>query len=314
MNQLETLKNFNHQEFTQHLLNPLSELFGSSTKIGEIAPFGKIKGVMDETKKLMVKDSMGHKIAVVLCSSQVAPKLLAREAKQSNLAKQLLEPELGNHILTPSYQGEFEGLTYIIMRYCLPLSDRRLIWYFQRAFLSPTLFKWLAQITSATVTELNSSQIEQEFVIPLQHLIELDPMTDRVRSGARLALARLESGEWQPSHVLMHGDLWKGNILLDLENKSQLGFFKIIDWGGSLIEGYAMYDLIRLGLSLKLRPMQMHQQIGSHCQILGCDLVDARSHLVSALAYRAMNLEYFPMDRFVTTADHCFAALEKAGA
>jgi len=307
MNQLKLSK------FKQHLSGVLGELFGKSTQIGEITRFGQTKGVADETEKLMVKDSKGHNIAVVLCSSPVSPQLLARGAKNSHLATQMLPPELGKHILTPLYQGDFEGLSYIIMRYCQPLSNQRLIWYLQRAFLSPILFRWLAGITSATVTQLNSSQIEQGFVTPLQNLIELDAMTDRVRSGSRLALDRLESGQWQPSHVLMHSDLWKGNILLDRENKSQLGFFQIVDWPGSLVRGYGMYDLIRLGLSLNLSNKQMHQQIASHCQILNCDLIDARSHLLSALAYLNINRENFPLDRFIQTADNCFAALERAG-
>lgn len=303
---------FKVNEFTQNLSNPLTEVFGASIKIGEITPFGNIKGVRDETLKLMVKDSNGHKIAVVLCSSPASPNLVARGAKNSHLAKDMLGAELGNQILTPSYQSDFEGVTYIIMRYYLPLSNHRLLWYFEKAFLSPIVFRWLARMTKATVTKLNSSEIEQKFVIPLQHLIELDAITDRVRAEASQALARLESGQWQPCHVLMHGDLWKGNILLDQENKSQTGFFKIIDWAGSLIHGYAMYDLVRLGSSFKLTNMQMHQQIASHCQILNCDLIDARSHLASALAYLSMNLEDFPLDRFAKTGDHCFAALDNA--
>lgn len=303
-------------EFKQHLFSILGEVFGNSKKIGEITSFCKIKGVIDETVKLMVKDSHGHNIAVVLCSSPVSPKLVARGAKNSHLATQMLPPELGNHILTPLYEGDFQGLSYIIMRYCMPLSSNRDILYFERALLSPLLFQWLAMITSATVTQLNSSQIETEFVIPLQHLIELEGMTDEIRSRAKQALDRIELGQWQPCQVLMHGDLWVGNILLDIDNRDKFHIippFKIIDWTGSLIQGYAMYDLLRLGLSLKLTNTQMHQQIASHCQILNCDLVDARSHLLSALAYMSMNLEYFPLNRFVTIADSCVAALERAG-
>jgi hypothetical protein len=303
-------------EFKQHLLNPLTEVFGASIKIGEITSFFQTKGLMDETVKLMVKDSNGHNIAVVLCSSPVSPKLVARGAKNSHLAKHMLNPVLGNHILTPLYEGDFQGLSYTITRYCMPLSSNRAIWYFERALLSPLLFKWLAMITRATVTQLNSSQIETEFVIPLHHLIELDGMTDGIRSRAKQALDRIERGQWQPCQLLMHGDLWAGNILLDINNRDTFHIippFKIIDWAGSLIQGYAMYDLLRLGLSLKLTTTQMHQQIASHCQILNCDLVDASSHLLSALAYMSMNLEYFPLHRFVTTADSCVAALERAG-
>ena len=116
-------------------------------------------------------------------------------------------------------------------------------------------------------------------------------ISDRVRAAALETLERLADGTWSPRHVLMHNDLWKGNILLDyspvsqIKNSSFQERFVITDWAGSMIRGYGMYDLIRLAQSLNLGAKQLRKNVTAHCLILGCDFADARCHLLSALSY-----------------------------
>jgi hypothetical protein len=61
-----------------------------------------------------------------------------------------------------------------------------------------------------------------------------------------------------PNYVLMHGDFWKGNILIAPKADFPAAGtrwnerFVIIDWPGSITQGYAMFDLIRLAQSFRL--------------------------------------------------------------
>lgn len=304
-------------KFHQVIHESLHQVLGDRASIGEILMFGQPKGVKDETKKFLIKDNKNQKIAVALCSSPVSPKIIARGVESSCLAKQIVGSELGYHILGTLCEGEIGELSYAILPYCQPLSNSRLLWYAQRFLLRPSLFKWLTGITEATVTQVNSDAIEENFVLPLRHLVELELITDRVRAGALDTLERLAKGRWHPCHTLMHGDLWKGNVLIAPsslgENRPWQERFVIIDWPGSMVKGYGIYDLIRLAQSFKLGKKQLREQVNAHCEILDCEFTDARCHLLAALSYRGMHLENFPVSRFAEMADSCLKTLAEIG-
>ncbi len=303
----------------QVLYKSLHEALGAHANIGEISMFGQPKGVKDETTKFLIKDQKGRKIAVALCSSPASPKIVARGVESSRLAQQQVGSDLETHILGALCEKEVGGLSYAILPYCQPLSDSRLLWYAQRFLLRPCLFKWLTSVTEATVTQVNSDEIEENFIVPLQHLVELEMITDGVRAGALDTLERLAKSSWHPCHTLMHGDLWKGNVLIapsslgSLENRPWKERFVIIDWPGSMIKGYGIYDLIRLAQSFKLGKKQLREQVNAHCQILDCEFTDARCHLLAALSYRGMYLENFPVSRFAKIADSCLKTLAEVG-
>ncbi|NET58962.1 MAG: hypothetical protein F6K47_23305 [Symploca sp. SIO2E6] len=308
---------FELDQLKQDLTKPLTQVLDNQASVGEISLLRPLKPVMDDSAKLLVKDPAGHPIAVVLCSSPVTPWLVARGMERTRLAKQALGSDLGRVVLDPLLEGEIRGLSYAVLPYCQPLSNSRLVWPVQRALLSPHVFQWLSGLTEATATVVHPEQVEPDFMEPLKYLAELEAMTERVRAGARQAMNRLADGKWSPRHVLMHNDLWKGNILLDHRHVSRLGnqlwteHFVIIDWMAAMVQGYAMYDLIRLAQSLKLGQRQLREHVITHCQFLSCDFTDARSHLLAALGYLGMHLEHFPLPRFVQMADSCWETIEQ---
>ncbi len=71
-----------------------------------------------------------------------------------------------------------------------------------------------------------------------------------------------------------------------------------------MVRGYGIYDLLGLAESTKLRGYRLRKEIESHCDILGCEFADARSHLLAALGHRGMNLGYWPF------AEYSAASLE----
>jgi len=72
-----------------------------------------------------------------------------------------------------------------------------------------------------------------------------------------------------------------------------------------------MYDLVRLALSLRVSTGFLRSQVRQHCEMLGCEITDARSYLAAALGHLGGNLGHFPSDRFVKMAKSCFAKLEE---
>ena len=87
--------------------------------------------------------------------------------------------------------------------------------------------------------------------------------------------------------------------------------FVVIDWPGSELRGYAIFDLIRMSQSMRLNTRSLRREIASHCQLLNCGMADSLSYLLAALGHIAMNLEHFPVDAYARMADACFATLEE---
>jgi hypothetical protein len=183
--------------------------------------------------------------------------------------------------------------------------------------LRPHIFDWLWRATECTVRDVEPAAIDRSFGEPLRQLASLNSIDDRLRAAAERVVERLNAGAWTPRHVLMHGDLWKHNILIRTANRADeqrrwRGRFVIIDWAGSEIRGYAMYDLVRLAQSMRLTARNLRSEVERHCRLLRCKQTDAVSYLMAALGHISMNLEHFPMDRYARMAESCLTTLEHA--
>ncbi len=227
-------------------------------------------------------------------------------------AKVALGAQAGSVILDPLDCGRFDGLSYAVLPYCKPLSVSRPWWWLQRAKLAPQLFEWLWHVNERTVRDVSNDDVESRFRAPLQHLISLTMLSESLRAAAKEAEDRLRRRAWVPKVVLSHGDLWKGNILLRSETKPNEHRFVVIDWAGAELQGHAIYDLVRLAQSLRLHRRGLGREINRHCGVLGCEVIDAKSHLLSALGHLGMNLEHFPVEAYARTAESCFATVEGA--
>jgi hypothetical protein len=243
--------------------------------------------------------------------------LIARGTELARGAKQLLGTQLGRVILEPLDEGTCMGLSYVVVPYCRPLSSGRLADFFHRIFLGSEVFAWLRAATRATVASASKDRIERDFLRPLRYLAELDMVSDRIRAAADQAAERLITGKWIPKHVLMHNDLWKGNVLIRTDENGDTPDthkwwkrFVIIDWLGARLKGYAMYDLVRFARSIKARRSRLTEEVRWHCRELECDLIDARSHLLTSLGHLGMHLEYFPPEVYREQASRCFQTLQ----
>jgi Phosphotransferase enzyme family len=289
------------------LADPVAEALLSVARVGGIEPLGPDKPVADQTYKFLVVSSEGKRLAVVLCSPGVSPDLIARGNRCAADAKRALGVELGKVVLEPLGEGEIHGLSYVVLPYREPLSERRVAGWLQRRRVGPRVLDWLHGLTRETMCDVSDEERHARFIRPLGELAKSVDVSDAVRSAAERGLRRLEQGEWTPRFVLMHNDLWKGNILLNED-----GGIVVIDWPGSMVDGYAMYDLVRLSDSFGLSGRALGEQVRAHCRVLGCEPGEAAGHLAAGLGYLLGNLDHFPMHLFVPLADRCVKRISSA--
>jgi aminoglycoside phosphotransferase (APT) family kinase protein len=132
-----------------------------------------------------------------------------------------------------------------------------------------------------------------------------------IRAAAAAAARDLAAGAWTPRTVLAHNDFWIGNLMRRPGARDAHAPFVVIDWAGSLTEGHAVYDLVRMAMSLNLAPAHIGPVLASHCRALGCDVGAAPHYLLSALGHLCENLGAWPVEQFARTAAVCHRYLSR---
>lgn len=310
-------------QWRRELAEPLANVLGGAARVGSVTLLIPPKEVADDPMKLLVRDRSGQPAGVLLCAAPVAPELVAGNMQRARRAKQALGADLGRAILDPLLEGWAFGLSYALLPYCRPLSDARLLRRVQRLALGPALFGWLRRATQSTVTDGATTGPDPEIITALERLAAIPELTDRARSAAGHALDRLDRGAWRPRRVLMHGDFYLGNVLIDPGTRAGAprrswpwpwsARFVIIDWPGSRTDGFAFFDLVRMAQSTRPPRGRLRAEVAAHCRLLGCEPADARSYLAAALGDLGGDLEYFPIERYAEIADSSLKVLEDLG-
>jgi hypothetical protein len=292
----------------------VAELMSHRGGLGEIRLLCPPKAVDDDTTKLLITDRAGHPSAVLFWSPPAMPRRAARDAELAEQARAALGPELGAVIPTPLLTGEADGRSFVVVPYFRSLSASRWLWAFQRIQLRSWALQWLFAATQRTVRDTTVPEAERDFERPLAALASNAGIERPIRDRAAQALRTLREGTWPPRYVLAHNDLWKGNLLLSPGTPAWLPWTNaqgrnpvmVIDWGGSRVRGHAIYDLVRLSMSMGVRGQRFRSELRRHCLILGCDLSDAASYLLASLGHLGTHLECFPEDRYFRLVNHCW--------
>lgn len=273
------------------------------------------KQVADAMQVFVLSDSAGLSRAVLHCSPFMDPDAVRNAVRVARDVKSCLNPQASAMVLDVLAEGRVAGLSYAVSPFCYSVSVTLPWRWIQSALLRPHIFDWLWQVARSTQGEVGPECKATAFVEPLTSLTAMDGISLSLRLHAERALERLASGAWQPRYVLMHGDLWRGNVMIRPRAQNLEWWPKravIIDWAFSLVRGYAIYDLVRIAESMNLSAKCVRYELERHCQLLGCELADSWSYLVAALAYLQLHLGCFQVERYLALTERCCATLERA--
>jgi len=251
-----------------------------------------------------IVDSKGGNRAVCMSSNHLHPTSIKKAVSRLNLAFDLLAPEDKKHVLLPDHWGEINGISYAVYPFCQSLSNSRLGWWFQKRRLQTSVFNWLISVLKQSLSQ--PKIMDMVFQNALKALIDCNELHSKIRRDALVAMKRLESQQWMPKHTLSHNDLWKGNILTRDE------IFVLIDWGSSQVQGIPIYDLTRFSMSMGVSSSRFRKELVGHCNILHCSLEDSMGYLLAALGDILMNLDQFPMDKYLELTQECHRKLLSA--
>jgi phosphotransferase family enzyme len=238
---------------------------------------------------------------VLKVSPPAFPNVIREMTEKAAQARKVLGPKLANPIPVPLEEWESSGVTCALFEKLTPISSHRFQRLAQLIKIKPRVLTWLRQIAAIDRGPNKSA------VSCLRALVEAP--YDLLRGPARIALARLGAGDFVPRSVVMHGDLWLGNVLLDPTRRRE---FVVIDWRGSEVDGFPIFDLVKFAESARLPPRALKVELGAHAEILGCALEDTRSYLMASLGHIWLHLDQFPPERFAAMAKRNLETLERA--
>lgn len=252
-----------------------------------------------------------HKSALLISPSSF-PTVVADDQARAAAMRAHLAQDLGSVILTPLAEGQMLGRSYVLLPFRRSPSENSLVWRIQRPQIKRQAIEWVQSVNARHSVVAKSSD---EFVCSLDRLQKLQGIDHELRSAASIALNRILTGKLQPRIVPAHNDLWKGNILRQAKHdRTASGSdIVIIDWRGSRTDGFPIYDLTRILLSMVASPSELRAEMERATKALNCDLSDCRSYLMVALGSLAVDLDQFPRESFLRLARSCSAGLARAG-
>lgn len=267
----------------------------SVTSVHELIPLKE--GVADDPAKLLLWGEGGEAIAVLIWSPPAAPNIVERGAVRASAAAMRLGRDLNAVVIEPLQCGELDGRSYVILPLERPLNSNRWIWRAQRYWLAPRILSWLQHAVVQTQREIPDAEIRDKVGLPLETVIADPLLSASLRARAERALSRLHDERWSPRSALCHNDLWSGNVLLprSAESRRRAGFgFYLIDWAGAEIDGFPIWDLLRVATSFSVPRFWLRRQLIRHCALLGCDESDAGSYLAAAVGQLALHRGCMP--------------------
>ena len=291
------------------LREALASIMESRGGLGDVQPMRRPRLVSDHSDKFMVLNRNDQRAAVVSLSPRSQPRKECEAAARASAARAALGERLGAAVLSPWHVGLLGGCCFSVTAYAPPISDSRMKRWWQLRRVRGPLLQWLLEATAQTARQPTASETQDEFLIPLEAVSRHPGLAVEIRNAATTAIKALDRGEWRPMLALTHNDLWLGNIHLVPQRVAADWGFAIIDWLGSRKAGSAIYDLVRLSMSLELSTQDTKQQIAAHSRALCCQPAQTHHYLLAALGQLVLNLGNWPEDRFVIVAGQCHQRL-----
>lgn len=190
--------------------------------------------------------------------------------------------------------------SFLVLPRCTPLASGRLGRFVEKPRVAREILPWLRELATWKAREPSDPA---RFIASMQALIQMEDLPDDVRDAARRIASGLLAGTIRPWHIPMHGDLWRNNIM-----RRGDGRLAVIDWAGSAVDGYGIYDLVRFKQSINFSQALYCAELRWYAELMGGE-EGVIAHLLGALGHYADRLGEFPRERFVTLATDCYALL-----
>jgi len=273
--------------------------------------FGEQKVLVDATSKFLIRDQAGDPELVLLYSGAGGPEIVARGVQRARDMRAALGEELGRAVLLPVFEGNVKGRTFAIFPYRTPLIGSGPRWWIQRSVVRPRVVRWLLDSSRRTATAVPDEEVEACVYEPLEEMGADDSYSLELRALAHEALCAARARTWQPRHVFMHDDLWVGNFLIDQRSAGgrTFGRFVVIDWAGSRVRGYPMYDFLRLSVSFGLTGRMFARALDQYCAALGYSRTEGGYAFANAAAELGQRLEHWPRRSYLSTVERCHRKL-----
>jgi hypothetical protein len=270
---------------------------------GKVAVRRLSRGQYVDSPTVFVASVDGRARLVVSVASPAAPGMVERTALRTWAAREVLAVVEPHRVLEPLVVEHVQGISCALYPFCETLGSQRLRrWWINRQ-VAATLFEWLQHVARVTMHATPGGASVHAVRESLQAMARHPALDDRVRECAALAGSTLATDRWQPRWVLMHGDLWRGNVMRrsDLSGPDARRLV-VIDWAGSQVDGWPLFDLVRLADSLGTPARTLARQVQHHCGLLGITPEQGRHGVAAALAQTLSRLENFPVEHFAAMA------------
>jgi len=258
------------------------------------------KSVVDDTTKVLILNENKEAIAVLICAYIKFGDLPKKAVLNSSEIKLKLNGEVSDVVISPLCYGEKAGVYYSLWQYYSPFSSNKAIKYIQKNKLKSQIFSWLLSASEQSKVKASEEEVREKFIKPLELLYENNSIRAEIKHEIGGQIKKIKNKKWQPFFCIEHNDFWLGNILINKKNSYGIS---VIDWAGANSKGFAIYDLIRISLSMKVSNAFFLNQLSLICEVLECDIENSKGYLLSSFANLAMNLGDFPEERFVCLLD-----------
>lgn len=275
------------------------DILGSAATISVLRTSSRVS---DGTAILLVHDGRFRRILQI--SPADHPDVVVEGCDRARAFADRIGPVLGGAVLLPLDEGRVAQRSFALLRYHPPFVSTRIGWWWQRRRVTPAMLDWLGKV--ASFREAGAQTYRRK----LAALIAINEIRADIADAAVNAIKALDEGMVTPCHVPMHGDLWRGNILT--APPENVYPFILIDWRGSAVAGYPIFDLIRLAASYRLPPARLRGELGRHAELLGCPLALTQVHLLAALGHYARHIGEMPVEAFNRMAASCFDTHRRA--
>lgn len=260
------------------------------------------QGGEDPDSKLVFLSEIGPALVATVSPPQF-PEVVAEECRKAAAMRSLLG-ELGDPILEPLDTGRIQTSSYAVLPYRRPFSRRRGIRWLHRIWARHHVLEWLLQVAARRNAACEVSRYEAALAALAGRIAADGPAAALLRATQ----AHLRSGRFAARTVPMHGDLWRDNVLRGTGATS----FTLVDWRGSLTDGFPIFDLIRVADSFGLSATSLRRQLLRHRAALGCQMADLPLYLLGALGHYAAHLEEMSPALFSSMTDGCATRFARA--